>query len=73
MTVTMDRKEELQLIENYPNHKIKKGETAFCAVSLQSELSEKKRTFHHNDVKKKKSFIWPRSRGNRGAASGYRR
>jgi hypothetical protein len=53
----VDRNEELQLIENYPKNEIEKGPAAFCAISLQSELSEKKRDFRHSEVKKKKTIV----------------
>jgi hypothetical protein len=69
----IDRNKELQLIENYPSERIVKAPPAFCTVSLQSELSEREREFHHSEVKKKRFFMWPKSRSNRGATFGYRK
>ena len=59
------REKELDEIDDFiSNHDVKRGPTAFCAVSLQAETSGKHRYFEHSYVRKK--WRWPRSsRGNR--------
>ncbi len=59
------REKELDKIDDFiGTHEVKKGPTAFCAVSLQAEISGRHRLFEHSRVVKK--WRWPKSERNKG-------
>ncbi len=54
------REKELDEMNDFiSSHDVKRGPTAFCAVSLQAEIAGQHRYFEHSCVRKK--WRWPKS------------